>query len=57
LQENAMTEARAQKARRPLRSGAAGLLFVLELSAGCIHPVRPDATDRKVNVLPIRGIV
>jgi hypothetical protein len=51
-----MTEVRAKKAKRPLCDSAAGRLFVLELSAGCIHSMRPDGTDRKVNVLPIRGI-
>jgi hypothetical protein len=41
---------RAKKAKRPLRNSAAGRLFVLELSAGCIHSMRPDSTDRKVIV-------
>jgi hypothetical protein len=44
-----MTEARSQKAKRPRRNGA-GRLFVLELSPGRIHSMRPDGTDRKVIV-------
>jgi hypothetical protein len=51
-----MTEVGAQKAKPPLRNSAAGRLFVLELSAGCVRSMRPDGTDRKVNVLPVRGI-
>ena len=48
-----MTEALAVNSKAKTTSGrkrAAGLLFVLELSGGRIHSMRPDGSDRKVIV-------
>src|SRR6202047_10032 len=48
-----MTEALATNSKEKSRSGrkgAVGLLFVLELSGGRIHSMRPDGADRKVIV-------
>jgi DNA-binding beta-propeller fold protein YncE len=48
-----MTEALATNSKAKTRSGrkrAAGRLFVLELSGGRIHSMRPDGSDRKVIV-------
>src|ERR1700676_5366764 len=49
--ENKMSEAHATKSE-PASSdgGAVGRLFVLELSGGRIHSMRPDGSDRKVIV-------
>ena len=46
-----MTEALATKSKPALaRNGAAGRLFVLEVSGGRIHSMSPDGSDRKVIV-------
>jgi hypothetical protein len=46
-----MTEALATKSKpRLVRKGAAGRLFVLEVSGGRIHSMSPDGSDRKVIV-------
>jgi len=51
--ENDMTEALATKSKskpRSGRKGAVGRLFVLELSGGRIHSMKPDGSDRKTIV-------
>jgi len=50
-----MNDALATKSKSaPRRKGAVGRLFVIELSGGGIHSMRPDGSDRKVLVSDCR---
>jgi hypothetical protein len=48
--ENKMIDAVSAKPETPLGGGESGRLFILELSGGRIHAMRPDGSDRKVIV-------
>jgi DNA-binding beta-propeller fold protein YncE len=52
-----MTDAPATNSKskpRPVRQGAVGRLFVLELNAGLIHSMNTDGSDRKIVVADCR---